>query len=289
MRDFDASPGATPQDQADGLRRLFAGARGRCLVPLVANPHVAFSGAVIERLTSAFAAAGRHTLVVDAADTAPWPNELLRVDLASAIEPLGPDVSYLAARGLPLAYVDPRGSAAGLLDALGDAAPQADVVLVHASASDLARVFQRRGARPVIIGADHPESIKHAYAAVKLLAQRCTLMTFDLLLAASLRSPRLTHIAQSLAGTADGFLGSLLQRWAVVDPAADLAEAVTPDMAALVQGQWQLAVAEPPSRLALTQPHRHLVLQRQPGQPERPARPMSERTRMARMARMAPR
>lgn len=290
MRDLDASPHSTPLDQADGLRRLFAGARGCCHVPLVANPHVAFSGAVVERLTSAFAAAGRHTLVVDAAETAPWPDELLRVDLASAIEPLGHDVSYLAARGLPLAYVDTRGSAAGLLDALGDAAPRADVVLLHASASELARVFLHRSARPVIIGADHPESIKHAYAAVKLLAQRCTLMTFDLLLAASLRSPRLTHIAQSLGGTADGFLGSLLQRWAVVDPAADLGDVPTPDMAALVQGQLQLAVSEPPSRRALPpplqQPQRQPLLQPLSPrvQPERPVRAMSDRARLARMA-----
>ena len=103
MRDFYATSASMPLDQADGLRRLFAGARGRCLVPLVSNPHVPFSGAAIERLTAAFGAAGRHTLVVDAADSAPAPNELARVDLASVIEPLGPDVAYLAARGLPLA------------------------------------------------------------------------------------------------------------------------------------------------------------------------------------------
>ena len=278
MPDFDAHPLTPPQDQADGLRRLFSRARACCHVPLVANPHVAYSGAVIERLTSAFAALGRHTLVVDAAESAPLPGELLRVDLASAIEPLGHDVCYLAARGLPLAFVDTRGCAAGLLDALAEAAPQADVVLLHASASELARVFQRRSARPVVIGADHPESIKHAYAAVKLLAQRCTLMTFDLLLAASLHSPRLPHIAQSLAGTADGFLGSLLQRWAVVDPAADLGEAPTPDMAALVQGQLQLADTEAPSRLAPLQT---------PSQRVRPERP--EPSRAARLSRMAPR
>lgn len=240
MRDFYATTGSMPLDQADGLRRLFAGARQRCHVPLVSNPHVAFSGAVIERLTAAFGAAGRHTLVVDAADGAPAPNEIAHVDLASAIEPLGPDVSYLAARGLPLAYVDTRGSAASLLDALQDAAPQADVVLLHASASDLARVFQRRSARPVLIGADHPESIKHAYASVKLLAQRCTLMTFDLLLAANPRSPRLLHIAQSLSGTADGFLGSLMQTWAVVDPAGDPAERASTALQRLVEGQLAL-------------------------------------------------
>lgn len=240
MRDFYASSATMPLDQADGLRRLFAEARPRRVVPLVANPHVAFSGAVIERLTAAFGAAGRHTLVVDAADDAPAPQELARMDLASAIEPLGPDVSYLAARGLPLAYVDTRGSASALLDALADAAPQADVVLVHASASDLVRVFQRRAARPMVIGADHPESIKHAYASVKLLAQRCTLMTFDLLLAAAPGNRRLQHIAGSLAGTADGFLGSLMQAWAVVDPASPPGARPQADLLRLVQAQLAL-------------------------------------------------
>lgn len=237
MRDFYANSEPVPLDQADGLRRMFAGSRPRRFVPLAANPHVPFSGIVIERITAAFGAAGRHTLVVDAADNAPAPQELARLDLASAIEPLGTDVSYLAARGLPLAYVDTRGSASALLEAVSGAAPQADVVLVHASPSDLARLFQRRGARPVIIGADHPESIKHAYAAVKLLAQRCTLMTFDLLLAAAPGSPRLPHIAASLSGCADGFLGSLLHQWAVIDPAGALNAAPGEALQSLIDAQ----------------------------------------------------
>ena len=240
MRDFYASSEPMPLDQADGLRRLFAGARPRRFIPLVANPHVAFAGVVIERLTLAFGAAGRHTLVVDAADSAPAPHELARFDLAGALEPLAPDVTYLAARGLPLAYVDTRGSATGLLDAVADAAPQADTVLVHASAADLARVFQRRAARPMVIGADHPESIKHAYASVKLLAQRCQLMTFDLLLAAVPGSPRLTQIVRSLSDTADGFLGCLMHDWAVIDPAVDLRSTPTAALQRLVAGQAAL-------------------------------------------------
>jgi flagellar biosynthesis protein FlhG len=240
MRDFYATSEPMPLDQADGLRRLFAGARPRRFIPLAANPHVAFSGVVIERLTAAFAAAGRHTLVVDAADDAPAAPEMARVDLASVIEPLGTEVSYLPARGLPLSFVDTRGSASALLDALGDAAPQADVVLLHASASDLARVFQRRAARPLVIGADHPESIKHAYAAVKLLAQRCMLMTFDLLLAADPGSPRLPHIAASLSGCADGFLGCVLNQWAVIDPASELNAPPAAALQRLVQAQLNL-------------------------------------------------
>lgn len=247
MRDFYASSEPVPLDQADGLRRLFAGARTRCFIPLVANPHVAFASVVIEQLIGALGAAGRHTLVLDASDTAPAPTETALFDLGSALESLGSDVTYLAARGLPLAYVDTRGSAAGLLDALANAAPQADVVLLHATPSDLARVFQRRPARPVVIGGDQPESIKHAYAAVKLLAQRCALRTFDLLLAADPGSPRLGQIASSLAGCADGFLGCLLHDWAVVDPFADLGAPPPAALRRIVSAQLAL---EPGPRAA---------------------------------------
>ncbi len=258
MRDFYATSEPTPLwgvsrpqglDQADGLRRLFAGQKPRRILPLAANPYVPFSGVVIERLTHALAAAGRHALVVDAADSAPEPVELAQVDLAAAMEPLGEHVTYLAARGLPMAHVDTRGSASGLIDTVIDAAPQADVLVLHANPGDLGRMFQRRAARPVVIGADHPGSIKHAYAAVKLLAQRCGLMTFDLLLAADPRSPRLPHIVDSLSSCADGFLGSLLHSWAVVDPASALQAPPTTRMRHLVAAQLALdtdLVAAPP-------------------------------------------
>lgn len=257
MRDFYASSASMPLDQADGLRRLFSGTRARRFVPLVANPHVPFSGVVIERMTAAFAAAGRHTLVVDASDGAPAPHELARLDLASCVEPVGPEVSYLAARGLPLAFVDTRGSAASMLDALNEAAPQADVVLLHAAASDLARIFQRRPARPVLIGADHPESIKHAYAAVKLLSTRSLLMTFDLLLAAPPGGPRLPQIARTLGSTADGFLGCLLQHWAVVDPAAAPGEGVSAGLQRLAEAQLALDSEPRPLPMPALHPERH--------------------------------
>jgi flagellar biosynthesis protein FlhG len=237
MRDFYASTGSTPLDQADGLRRMFAGAPDKCMIPLAANPYAACPAVVIERLTTVFGAAGRHTLLVDAADTSPAPAELARLDLAAAMEPLGRGVTYLAARGLPLAHVDTRGSAAGWLDAVVAAAPQADVVLVHAGPLELARMFQRRPCRPLVIGADHPESIKHAYAAVKLMAQRCSLLSFDLLLVAAPTSPRARHIVDSLAGCADGFLGSVLHAWALIDPASALDELPGDDLRRLVHGQ----------------------------------------------------
>ena len=211
-----------PLDQADGLRRLFAGRRHHVL-PLAANPHVPFSGVVLDRLAAVLAALGHRVLVVDAGAESPPPHELAQLDLASCIETLSPQVSYLPARGLPLQHVDTRGSAAGFLDALQRAAPQADVVLLHADALDLSRVLKRMSARPVLLGADPPESIKHAYASCKLLAQRCGLLSFDLLLAAAGQSPRSAAIKASLAGCADQFLGAVLMHSATVDPADTVA------------------------------------------------------------------
>lgn len=240
MRNFYVPSAPAPLDQAHGLRRLFSGQRQRFL-PLAANPHVAFSAVVLERLTATLVAAGQNVLVVDAADSSPAAHELARLDLSLAVEVLSPQVGYLAGRGLPLAYVDTRGSAGSLLDALAAAAPKASAIVLHAEASHLARLFMRRAARPLLIGADQPESIKHAYAACKLLAQRCNLMTFDLLLAAEPGGRRLPTIAASLASCADGFLGALLHDWAAIDPACDPAEAPPDDLTRIVHAQLTLA------------------------------------------------
>jgi hypothetical protein len=202
-----------PLDQADGLRRLFAGS-GRKFLPLVANPHVAFGGIAIERLSAALALQGRHTLA--------------------------PQVSYLPARGLPLRYVNTRGSSARLLDELSVAAPQADVILLHAGAADLARLFTRRAARPMLLAADHPESVKHAYASLKLLVQRCGWMSCDLLLLAPPASLRLPHIAASLGSCADSFLGAAVADWSAIDPACHAAESPTAGLQRIVAAQLQL-------------------------------------------------
>ena len=238
MRDFYAHSDRAPLDQADGLRRLFAGRR-RHVLPLAANPYVAFSGVVLDRLAALFAAQGHEVLVVDAANTSPPPHELAHVELATCVEPIAPRVAYLPARGLPLAYVDTRGSAGGFIDAVLLAAPQAEVVLLHADAADLARLFKHRAARPMLIGADHPESIKHAYASAKLLAHRCGLMTFDLLLAAPPQSPRANSIATSLGGCIENFLGAMLRHSALVDPAGG-DEPASPALARLLAAQLAL-------------------------------------------------
>ena len=246
MRDFyTAAATAAPQDQADGLRRMFSG-RQRRVLPLVANPHVPFCGVVLDRLAAVLAETGRQVLVVDAALHSPPAHELAILDLTVCVERLSSRVSYLAARGLPLAHVDTRGCAGSFIDAVQAAAPQADVVLLHAEAADLARLLMHRSARPVLIAADHPESVKHAYATCKLLARRCGLMTYDLLLAAAPGSPRAPGIASTLAHCADGFLGALLHDWALIDPAGEPGAAPDEALARLLAAQ--LALDEVPSR-----------------------------------------
>jgi flagellar biosynthesis protein FlhG len=235
MRDFRTPRGA-PLDQAHGLRQLFAAPRQR-FVPLVHNPHVAFGGVAMERLCAAFAEAGLKTLVVDAADTASAAHELAQVDLSACIEKLSADVSYLAARGLPMRWLDARGTTGGFLAALAEAAPRADVILVHAGATDLARLFARRMPRPILQAADRPESVTHAYAAMKVLSQRLGVMAYDLVVAADAASPRVPRIAESLAGCADRFLGAVLGDWALADPTSDPDEPVPADLRRLAAGQ----------------------------------------------------
>lgn len=234
MHDFTSSHRA-PLDQAHGLRQLFAAQRQR-FVPLVHNPHVAFGGVAMERLCAAFAEAELHTLVVDAADSAGIADELAQVDLSACIERLSASVSYLAARGLPMRHLDARGATSGFLAAVAEAAPRADVVLVHAGASDIARLFARRAPRPVLQAADLPESLTHAYASMKLLTQRLGVMAFDLMVAADGSSPRVPRIAESLAGCADRFLGAAVCEWALADPLAD-DEAPQPQLRRLAASQ----------------------------------------------------
>lgn len=233
-------------DQADGLRRLFA-SRQR-FVPLASNPHVRTTGVMIERLTAAFAACGLSTLVVDAGEQAPAPGEMARIDLAACIETMGDGCAYLAARGLPLAYVDARGSTASFIDALFDAAPEREIVLLHATAAELARVCGRRGARPVLLAEDRLESVTHAYASLKLLAQRCDAAVFDLLVAAPADTRLAGRIAERIASCADRFIGALVHETALVD--CSLAADLEPSAALMRVAASQLAVEAPAAALS---------------------------------------
>ncbi len=243
-----------PLDQADGLRRLF-GATDARLVPLVHNPHVAFGGVAMERLCSALAERGLRTLVVDAADTASPPHELAPVDLAACVEPLSPRVSYLAARGLPMHYLDRRATTAGFLQALVAADPRADVVLVHAGASDLRRMFVNRTPRPLLLVGSRPDSLTDAYRSMKLLSQRLGALTYDAVITADVSAHRARGIADRLADCADHFLGAALSHCAVVDPAGAVNAPIGADLQRLVAAQLQRGTSEPPTLMsAITLP-----------------------------------
>lgn len=216
-------PAVRAFDQADGLRRLFAASRV-CFVPLVSNPHVAFGGVMIDQLAAAYAECGAHVLVVDAAEHSPAPHELTQLELRMGLESLSPRLTYLAARGLSLRHVDATGSTAAFLEVLAQAAPQADVIVVHAGAAELARLFAQRAARGLLLASDHPAAVTQAYASMKVLSQRARMQVFDLLIGAAATSPRTERIAEHLAGCADQFLNVLLRDWAAVDPAVDLDE-----------------------------------------------------------------
>jgi hypothetical protein len=225
-----------PQDQADGLRRLFAGP-GQHVLPLVANPFVPASGALIEVAAAALVASGRQVLVVDAASNAAAPRETALFDLAGSIDTLSPGLGYLAARGLPLAHVDSRGSAAAFVDAIAAASPAADVVLLHADPSDMARLLAGRPARPVLLCAERLEAVKQAYAAAKLLVRRAGTLRLDLLLSARTGSARTQRVIDSIAGCVDTFIGALVVATAAIEPLADPDAADDPALQQLLAAQ----------------------------------------------------
>jgi hypothetical protein len=233
---------AMPQDQAHGLRRLFAASKQR-FVPVVSNPRVMGAGLLLEGLCAAFAELNLKTLVVDAGVHSPQPSELAHIDLANCIEKLSPRVSYLAARGLPMRYINAQGSAASFLEAVADAAPDADVILLHASASELARVVALREVRPLLLADTDPASVTEAYAGMKWLTQRAGLMVYSLLMACHPQLRVANRIAQQLHSCADGFLGAVLRDWACLDPRAAQNAPLTPELRHLAR---ELLLAAPP-------------------------------------------
>ena len=260
----------TPDDQAASLRRLFARPEAReiAFVPVVANPHVAAGGALLERICTSLSERGFSILVVDAAETASEPHELAHVDLAACIEPLAVDVRFLAARGLAITAVDALGSARPFLRRLIEAAPDADAIVLHAGAADICRLFGRAHRRaptavaqaahaaaldnddplavlddeervpcPIVMADDSMASVTHAYASMKLLARRAGLSVTDLLLACDPKLPRTARIACQLAACAEGFVGAASRRSACVDPAEDAHLPPSDDLRRLLDAQ----------------------------------------------------
>jgi hypothetical protein len=237
-----------PTDQADGLRRMFAAAQA-VIVPVVANPHVEHHGAVLARLAGVFAEQGLNTLVVDAADTAPEPGELAFIDLGACVEPLSPQLAYLAARGLPMQHVDTHGSCASFIPRMMNVVRDVDVVVMHAEARVLVRMLGTQQLRPVLLASGAGDSLTHAYAALKLLVQRLGLMSFDLVTpSARGRGPTPEQIARRVSDCADRFLGAAMHDSATIDPDMAFGAAAGPDLMRLAAAQ--LSVAPPPPTAA---------------------------------------
>lgn len=227
-----------PVDQAHGLRQMFP-TRVVRFIPVVSNPQMMFGGVVLERLCAAYAGFGLKVLVVDAGERARPPSELAAFDLSEGIEPLSSHVHYLPAKGLPLRHVDAQGSSGTLLDLLADAAPQMDVILLHASASELVRMMAQRSRgvnlRPLLFTDEQPAGLTHAYAAVKIMAQRAQWMAYNLLVCAGPGSPMGPQIASRLGQCADNFLGAAQRDWQQINPMEPASQDPSPaflDMAA---------------------------------------------------------
>ncbi len=212
-----------PADQADGLRRMFS-SRAMRFIPVVSNPFIAYGGVLIERLCTVLDELELDTLLIDASERGGAPRELAGFDLSEGIEPLSDRVAYLAARGLPARWVDRMGSTRAFLDAIAEAVPSTQVVLVHGSALELARLFGRGDEglsrpRPVLLCDDRAEAMTHAYAALKIFAQRADWHAYDLLMCAAPESPQAKLVADRLAHCADLFLGGVQHDWVQIDPA----------------------------------------------------------------------
>jgi hypothetical protein len=232
-------------DQAAGLRELFP-RPALSHIALAANPHLdgGCVAAALERITAALGLFGRRTLVIDAAENSPRAPEGAKIDVGMCVESLSPDIWYLPAGDLPMRFVDTRGSCARLIDQAVAACHGVDVVLVHASATDLARLFMRRSLRPLLLAADHTESVTHAYANLKLLARRSEWMSADLLLVGPPVAGRMAQIAASLSGCADAYVGSVITGWASIDPDSSPGDPPGDDLCRLVAGQLGANVGE---------------------------------------------
>ena len=92
---------------------------------------------------------------------------------------------------------------------------------------------------PIVFADDRPASVTHAYASMKLLAQRAGLLVCDLVLAAAPHSPRAERIAAKLAACADNFFAGVLRDWARLDPAGDPGEAPGDDLRRLVAARFE--------------------------------------------------
>lgn len=242
-------------DQAAGLRRLFSHKQVR-FVPVVANPYVARSSVMMDQLCHAIRTMDLRALVVNASHTAGASAYQPRNRSRLAAERLAPGLGYLdvAMRDLDPMGPDAQQPAQVFLHEVAGTMPDADVVLVHAAASDLVHLFNRhRGGthapRFVLLCDDEPPAITSAYGALKLLATRGGLMAHNLLLSTLQGAHAAAAVAARLARCAHQFLGALQHHTAWVNPVRPDADAHLPAMYRLTEDLLSCAwVLEPSAR-----------------------------------------
>ena len=91
---------------------------------------------------------------------------------------------------------------------------------------------------PIVLAEDRPASVTHAYASMKLLAERAGIVVSELLLGAAPSSPRAERIAAKLASCADHFFAGVLRDWARADPAGDPCEPPGDDLCRIVAARF---------------------------------------------------
>jgi MinD-like ATPase involved in chromosome partitioning or flagellar assembly len=133
-------------------------------------------------------------------------------------------------------FLDSRATLTGFIEALRSAAhaAQADVVLLHAGALDLRRMFVGTAPRPLLLAGNRPDSLTHAYTSMKLLSQRLGALAYDLLVAGDVSPRRARRMGERLADCADHFLGAALRRVAAIDPQQPAHAPLTAELRALV-------------------------------------------------------
>jgi hypothetical protein len=141
------------------------------------------------------------------------------VDIASCIDTLSPQVSWLDAKGLIAHHLDSRGSATRFVQRLLEAATAYDVVLLRAGVAELARALATpaiQSTRPVLVTDLQSPNFTAAYAAMKWLRERSNTMVFGLLVSGPATSRLTQRMAHQLADCAERFLGAALPAWAAV-------------------------------------------------------------------------
>lgn len=233
-----------PEDQADGLRRLFS-ARTVRFIPVVANPGVAQEAALIRQICTALEQLGLYTLKVDVRDTAGVPGLPEPSGLADRVQVLSDRTARLTA---PARTALSGGRS--LLQAALDAAPRSQAVVVHGEAADLVHLF---GAgppplsqpRPIVLCDEQSAAVTQAYAALKCLSLQARWMAYDLLFSTASGSPHAQRVQDRLAQAASTFLGCVRHDVIHLDPRTPVSASLMAFMEASLEAAAAFVLPDP--------------------------------------------